>query len=67
MKVRKEVRELCLKMCNNKIGSKEWNEASEELIRKWKFTPYNLLALVGPHPTIECNNENMALIREVEK
>jgi len=66
MKVRKEVRELCLKMRNSEIDSEEWKEASDELQRKWKFTPFNLLALYGSHPTIEYNNENMVLVLEEE-
>ena len=66
MKIKKEVKQLCVKFCNAKIDSKEWNEASEELQRKWKFTPFNLLALVGSHPTIEYNNENMFLVCEKE-
>ena len=66
MKVREEVRKLCLKMRNAEIDSKEWNEAKDELIRKWKFTPFNLLALYGSHPTIEYNPENIGLVLERE-
>jgi len=67
MKVKQEVRELCVKFCNAEIDSKEWNKAKDELIRKWKFTPFNLLALFGPNPTIEYNTENMNLVLEKEK
>jgi len=66
MKVKKEVRELCVKFCNAEIDSKEWNEAKDELIHKWKFTPFNLLALFDSNPTIEYNTENMNLILEKE-
>ena len=66
MKVKKEVVKLCLQMCNSKTGSEEWKKASDELQKKWKFTPYNLLALYGSHPTIEYNDENMALVLEEE-
>ena len=64
LKVRKEVRKLCVKMRNAEIDSKEWNEAKDELIRKWKFTPFNLLALYGSKPTIEYNDENFSLVLE---
>jgi len=64
MPVKKEVKELCLKMLNSKVGSKEWEEAKDELINKWKFTPFNLLALYGTKPTIELNDENMHLVLE---
>jgi len=63
-KVRKEVRKLCVKMRNAEIDSKEWREASDELMRKWKFTPFNLLALYGSPPTIEYTSENMNLVLE---
>jgi len=64
MPVKKEVKELCLKMLNSKVGSKEWEEAKDELINKWKFTSFNLLALYGTKPTIELNDENMHLVLE---
>jgi hypothetical protein len=64
MPIKKEVKELCLKMLNSKINSKEWNEAKDELIKKWKFTPFNLLALYSSTPTIEFNDENMHLVLE---
>jgi len=64
MPVKKEVKELCLKMLNSKVGSKEWEEAKDELIKKWKFTPFNLLALYGTKPTIELNDENIHLVLE---
>lgn len=66
MKIKKEVRELCVKMRNAEVGSKEWNEVKDELIRKWKFTPFNLLALYGSAPTIEYNDENLFLVLEEE-
>jgi len=53
-------------MRNAEIDSKEWREASDELMRKWKFTPFNLLALYGSSPTIECNDENVSLVLEEE-
>ena len=66
MRVRKEVRELCVKMRNAEIDSKKWKEASDELQRKWKFTPFNLLALYGSEPTIEYNDENFSLVMDEE-
>jgi len=68
MKVRKEVRELCVKMINAEVGSEEWDKVKDELIRKWKFTPFNLLALYSSSPTIEFNDENFSLVlKEDEK
>jgi hypothetical protein len=64
MKIKKEVRELCLKMVNNPVASKEWKEASETLQKKYKFTPFNLLALYGANSTIECNDANFSLVME---
>jgi len=65
-RIKREVKELCMKMRNSEIGSKEWREAKEQLIEKWKFTPYNLLALYAPEPVIEFNDENIFLIMEKE-
>ena len=62
MRVRKEIRELCVKFRNAEIDSQDWNKAKDELIKKWKFTPFNLLALYGSQPTIEYNDGNMALV-----
>jgi len=67
LRIKKEVKELCLQMLNNKVNSKEWVEASETLQRKYKFTPWNLLALYGSTPTIEYNDENFSLVLEEEK
>ena len=64
MKVKREVRELCLKLRNAKVGSEEWLKAKDELIKKWKFTPFNLLALYRNPPVIEVNDENMFLVME---
>jgi len=43
LRVKKEVRQLCAKMTNAEIESKD------ELIRKWKFTPFNLHSQVEVH------------------
>jgi len=66
MRIKKEVKELCLKMLNSTVGSEEWRKAKDELIRKWKFTPFNLLSLYEPEPVIEFNDRNMFLIMERE-
>lgn len=64
MKVKKEVRELCQKFRKAEIGSKEFNETKEILLKKYKFTPFNLLALFQIPPTIEFTKENMSLVLE---
>jgi len=65
--IKAEVRELCVQFRREKIGSEEWNRLSDVLQKKWKFTPFNLLALFGKHPTIEYNEENTGLVLEEEK
>lgn len=64
MKVKKEVRQLCVEFRREKVGSEKWKSLSEILQRKWKFTPWNLLALFGKHPTIEYNSDNIHLVLE---
>ena len=67
MRIKKEVKELCLKMLNSTVGSEEWRKAKDELIKKWKFTPFNLLALYESEPVIEFNDDNLFLIIESEQ
>lgn len=67
MKVKKEVRELCFAMLNAKVGSREWENIKDKLIKEWKFTPFNLLALYGSKPTIEYNDKNMFLVLEEDE
>jgi hypothetical protein len=62
--VKKEVKELCVKFCNSEIGSQEWEELKRILEQKYKFTPWNLLALYGNPPTIEYNDNNFGLVTE---
>jgi len=62
--VKKEVRELCAQFRNAEIGSKEWKEFRELLTKKWRFTPWNLLALFGATPIIEVNEDNYSLVCE---
>jgi hypothetical protein len=64
MTIKKEVRELCLKFRNSKIGSKEWEELKRILEQKYKFTPWNLLALYSNPPIIEYNDDNFHLVIE---
>ena len=65
MKIKQEVRDLFVKMANSEIGSEEWKTASDELQKRWKFTPYNLLAVV--EGVIEYNPKNKLLIQAEEK
>jgi len=65
-KIKKEVVDLCFQMIDSKVGSEEWERAKDILIQKWKFTPYNLLALYQSPPYIECNSENYDLVTEGE-
>lgn len=64
MKIKKEVKDLCIEFMEVEIGSERWKEIEYELTHKWKFTPFNLLALFGKHPTIEYNDENFSLVNE---
>ena len=64
MKVKEEVQELCIEFMKTEIGSKRWKEIKHELIYKWKFTPFSLLALFESEPTIEYNDENFSLVIE---
>ncbi|MBA7564151.1 hypothetical protein ES708_05813 [subsurface metagenome] len=67
LKVKKEVKELCLEFIKEKTGTTRWKELLRELEYKWKFTAFNLLALFGNPPTIEYNDDNFSLVLEEEK
>jgi len=64
MKVKQEVRELCVRFRNEQSGSTEWKRLKDILEKKYKFTPFNLLALFGLNPIIEYNDENFSLVME---
>lgn len=64
MRVKKEVRDICLAFRKTKIGSKEFEELKKVLLTKYKFTPFNLLALFQSPSTIEYNSENIHLVTE---
>ena len=64
MRVKKEVKDLCVEFVKEETNSKRWKEIEYELTHKWKFTPLNLLALWEKHPTIEYNDENFSLVNE---
>ena len=64
--IKKEVRELCEEFVALGNGAR-WKEIEYELTHKWKFTPFNLLALFGKHPTIEFNDKNFSLVWEEER
>jgi len=63
--IKKEVRELCVQLRNTlNADSDEFKRIEDILERKYKFTPWNLLALFGNSPTIEYNDDNFALVTE---
>lgn len=64
MKIKEEVRKLCIEFINEKIGSERWDDIEHELRHKWKFTPFDLLALFQNLPTIEYNDDNFSLVNE---
>ena len=65
MKVKKEVRELCVKLLNADPNSREFKSLQEALTKKYKFTPFNLLALWTEN-AIEYNSDNFSLVMEEE-
>ena len=65
--IKQEVKELCLEFRNERVGSERWEELKKELTRRWRFTPFNLLALFSRPPIIEYNDENFALVTEEAK
>ena len=67
MKVKKEVRELCVKLIEalHSENNAEFKRIENILKRKWKFNTWNLLALFGSPRTIEVNPENRDLVCEV--
>lgn len=64
MRIKKEVKDLCLEYIKIGTSSKREEEIEYELIHKWKFTPFNLLALFQNPPIIEYNDENFSLVNE---
>lgn len=66
MKVRKEVKELCLEFRKCDTKSKRFEELERILKNKYKFTAFNLLALWQDPPTIEYTMENIDLIRDIK-
>lgn len=64
MKIKREVKKLCLEFIKEETGSERWEEIENELTRKWRFTPFSLLALFSNPPTIEYNDENFSLVHE---
>ena len=64
MKIKEEVKKLCIEFINEEIGSERWNDIERELKHKWKFTSFNLLALFGNPPVIEYNDEKFSLVNE---
>jgi len=64
MYVKKEVKELCIKLRNAEKGSKEFENTQKILQRKYGFTPFSLLALFYKEPFIEYETEQIPLIME---
>lgn len=66
MRIKAEVKKICLEFMNEKVNTKRWKELAYELQHKWRFTAYNLLALFQNPPIIEYTDENKSLIFEKE-
>jgi len=66
MKVKKEVKDLCVDLINaHKKGNKDEFKRIEGILEnKYKFTPYSLLALFYNPPIIEYNDNNFSLVME---
>lgn len=64
MKIKEEVKDLCLEFIKEKVNTPRWKEIEYELEYKWKFTAFNMLALFGNPPTIEYNDNNFSLVNE---
>lgn len=64
IRVKEEVKKLCVEFANAPKGSKRFLELEEILKRKYRFTAWNLLALFGANPTIEYNTGNFGLVTE---
>jgi len=65
-RIKQEVKELCLRLRQTDTKTKEFKELQSILETKYKFTPFNLLALFYNPPTIEYNEENVFLVTEEE-
>ena len=66
MKVKQEIKELCVKLIENcQTGNIEEFQRIEAILKeKWKFNSWNLLALFSNPRTIEVNSENYSLVTE---
>ena len=63
--IKQEVKKLCVQLRNALHGDETEFERIERILeQKYKFTPFNLLALFGNPPTIEYNDENFSLVTE---
>jgi len=67
IKIKKEVKEICLEFIKEKVNTTRWEELEYELKHKWKFNAFNLMALFENPPTIEYNDDNFSLVLEGEK
>ena len=64
MKIKQEVKKLCVALRNSELGSEKWLRIKEELQNKWKFSSFSLLALYYNPPVIEYDENNYHLIME---
>ena len=67
LKVKKEVKKICLEFIKEKVGTVRWKEIEYELKYKWRFTAFNILALFGNPPTMEYNDDDFSLVLEEEE
>ena len=65
--IKQKVKDLCVELRKTEIGTERWKEIKRQLLNKWKFTAFNLLALFQNPPTIEYSQENVDLILQMEE
>lgn len=66
MKIKQEVKDLCIKLITAKKDSKEFDDTKNVLQRKYGFSTFSLLALFENPPVIEYDFEQIELIEEKE-
>lgn len=64
MKIKQEVKDLCMQLRNAETGSEEFKRVQKILQEKYKFSTFALLALFYREPIIEYESEQIPLIAE---
>lgn len=66
MKIKQEVLDLCYEFRDTERGTAKWHKLKTELMYKWKFSAYSLVAMYYIPPVIEYDMDNYHLIMEEE-